>query len=131
MPEEVANSGDLTPDKLARLESNAQVFDVSLSGHHVISRADGSVSENPLEIYDKLKSDNVAVAIRMTTIYLAHLLVMAIFWASFYAQLMCVPARNFAPPIELVAIILGIYGGSSSSFISNGIGAWQRWRRRD
>jgi hypothetical protein len=115
----------MSEDKERELQRNTSEFDLSVSGYHIVDLTTGESAENPLAIHDQVKADNVAVMFRMTSLWLAHCLVLGIFAASCWAQLGCQPPKAFAVPNEVLMIIFGIYGGNSWNFIGKLISAWQ------
>ena len=101
-------------------------FDVSVSGRHVIDTASGEVAENPLTISDRVKADNVAIIFRLGGLFVATTLVFAMFGASCYAQLVCMPPKQWTPPIELVAFVVAIYAGTSANVVNRLLGFWRK-----
>jgi len=131
MTEEEKDNGSIQPaHEPLRLGSNDKGFDVSATGGHVLRLDTGEVAENPLAISDPVKRDNTAIFIRKGCMWMGHVLVFGVYCASVQAQLYCTPPREYHPPLELVAIIVGFYGGSSVNFIDRFLKAYQGWRNK-
>lgn len=91
---------------------------VSPDNKLIIDADTGDYAENPLNIQDPVKRDNVNVMQRTTSVWVAHVIVLSVFYFNAYSQLWAEPKGNYMPPVEFWGFVLGIYGASSMNFVS-------------